>query len=99
MHKKDDHFKPDENSLNNWGYELMQGGRIKESIAILSLVPLIYPESGNGYDSLAEAFEKNNENEQAIKNYRRSLELDPKNNNAVQHLKSLGAPIAENSQK
>jgi len=99
MHKKDANFKLDANGLNSWGYELMQGGRIKESIAILSLVPVIYPESGNGYDSLAEAYEKNNEKEQAIKNYRRSLELDPKNDNAVQHLKSLGAPVAENFQK
>jgi hypothetical protein len=52
-----------------------------------------YPKSGNAYDSLAEAYEMSGDKAHAIENYTRSLELDPKNTNAVQHLQKLkGTP-------
>ena len=41
------------------------------------------------YDSVAEAYKANGNRELAIKNYKRSLELDPSNTNAVQHLRKL----------
>ena len=65
------------------------GGKKKEALEIFKLNVYLYPESANTYDSVAEAFEANGERELAVKNYRRSLELDPNNANAVRQLKRL----------
>jgi Tfp pilus assembly protein PilF len=56
---------------------------------MFKLAVSFYPKSANTYDSLAEAYEINGDRELAIKNYKRSLELNPKNTNAVDHLKTL----------
>jgi D-alanyl-D-alanine-carboxypeptidase/D-alanyl-D-alanine-endopeptidase len=65
------------------------GGKKKEALEIFKLNVLLYPDSANVYDSLAEAYEANGNRDLAIRNYKRSLELDPKNTNAVHHLKKL----------
>ena len=44
---------------------------------------------GNVYDSLAEAYAKNGQKQLAIESYHKSIELDPKNQNAVDKLKEL----------
>ncbi len=51
-----------------------------------------FPGSYNEYDGLAEAYMVNGDRELAIENYRRSLELNPANQNAVDTLRRLGAP-------
>ena len=48
-----------------------------------------FPNSSNAYDSLGEAYMDNAEKELAIKNYRRSLELNPNNLNAMEMIKRL----------
>jgi cytochrome c-type biogenesis protein CcmH/NrfG len=48
-----------------------------------------YPQSGNVYDSLGEAHMRAGQKELAIQNYEKSLQLDPKNQNAVEMLKKL----------
>jgi CubicO group peptidase (beta-lactamase class C family) len=75
--------------LNNLGYFLLGKGRIKDSISILKLAVEEYPMSSNTFDTYAEALMKDGQKELAIKNYKRSLELDPKNTNAVEQLKIL----------
>jgi CubicO group peptidase (beta-lactamase class C family) len=82
-------FTGAESLLNNLGYFLLGKGRIKDSIAILKLAVEEYPLSSNTYDTYGEALMKDGQKELAIKNYKRSLELNPKNTNAVQQLKIL----------
>jgi CubicO group peptidase (beta-lactamase class C family) len=90
LKRRDSDFRPSEADLNDWAYRMLNGGgRPKEALEIFKLNVLLYPGSSNVYDSLAEAFEANGEREQAVKNYRRSLELDPNNKNAARHLKQL----------
>jgi len=48
-----------------------------------------FPRSSNVYDSLGEAYAKVGEKDLAIENYEKSLQLDPKNQNAVERLKKL----------
>jgi uncharacterized membrane protein len=81
----------DENELNNLGYELIRVGRNRDAIRMFQLNVEAYPRSGNVYDSLGEACMDAGDKDQAIANYRKSLELDPKNQNAVLTLKQLGA--------
>lgn len=90
LKKKDSNFRPSETDLNDWAYRMLNGGgKKKEALEIFKLNVLLYPDSANVYDSVAEAYEANGERQLAVKNYRRSLELDPGNRNAAQHLKRL----------
>ncbi len=66
----------------------MQGMQKSE---VFKLSIEIFPNRDNPYDSYAEALMTLGKNEEAIKNYKKSLELNPKNNNAVKMLKKLGA--------
>jgi CubicO group peptidase (beta-lactamase class C family) len=90
LKRKNSNFQPTENDLNDWAYRMLNGGgKPKEALEIFKLNVFLYPESANVYDSVAEAYAINGERELAIKNYRHSLELDPKNTNAIQQLKKL----------
>ena len=93
MRKLDPKFDVSEYALNYWGYQLLRAGNQRGAIAVLALVTTLHPDSGNAHDSLAEAYEAAQDKPQAIQHYQRSLQLDPKNSNAVQHLKLLGAPL------
>lgn len=81
-----------ENELIRLGYQLITAGKIAESIEIFKLSIETYPKSFNTYDSLAEAYMDHGDRDLAIKNYKKSLELNPQNKNAVEKLKELGAP-------
>jgi tetratricopeptide (TPR) repeat protein len=87
--RKNPQYQLPENDLNNWGYAMLLEGKKKEALEILRLAAKLYPVSWNAYDSLAEAYEDLGDKELAIKNYRHSLDLNPKNTNAVEHLKKL----------
>jgi tetratricopeptide (TPR) repeat protein len=75
--------------LNNLGYQLIAKGKIKEAIEILKLNVEAYPDAFNAYDSLGEAYMINGDKELAIQNYKKSLELNPKNTGAIEILKKL----------
>ena len=79
----------DEREFNELGYRLLGQGQMADAIEVFKLGVELYPKSANGYDSLAEACMKNGQNELAIKNYEKSLELNPENQNARDMLKKL----------
>jgi CubicO group peptidase (beta-lactamase class C family) len=78
-----------EPELNNLGYRLMRASKLKEAVELFKLNVEMYPQGFNTYDSLAEAYEGVNERELAITNYKKSLELNPKNTSAVNALKRM----------
>ena len=88
-----------EDYVNTWGYSLLQHGQQKQAVEVFKLNVHLYPTSSNPYDSLAEAYEAIGERDLAIKNYKRSLELNPANTNAVDHLKKLEPNGAKTTQK
>jgi len=79
----------DEASLNDLGYELMNSSRVAKAIEVLKLNVEVFSESANAYDSLAEAYLNIGDKKNAVANYKKSLELDPDNENAKEKLKSL----------
>jgi CubicO group peptidase (beta-lactamase class C family) len=91
LKSRDSKFVPQELDLNAWGYDLLREKQVREAIEIFKLAVDLYPRSANTYDSLAEAYENHGDRELAIKNYKKSLQLNPKNANAVEHLKGLEA--------
>jgi tetratricopeptide (TPR) repeat protein len=82
----------DEDELNTLGYELIKANQLAEAIRIFQLNVEAYPKSANTYDSLAEGYMDDGNKPQAIANYQKSLQLNPKNRNAVQMLEKLKAP-------
>lgn len=79
----------DETQFNALGYRLMGQRKLKEAIEVFKMNVEMYPGSWNVYDSIGEAYMTNGQNELAIKNYDKSLELNPENANAVEMLKRL----------
>jgi CubicO group peptidase (beta-lactamase class C family)/predicted transcriptional regulator YdeE len=87
--KSQDSSKVHEQTLNGLGYRLLYGGKESDSITVFQKNVQEYPQSGNVYDSLGEAYAKVGQKDLAIQNYEKSLQLDPKNQNAVERLKKL----------
>ncbi len=80
-----------ESDMNGLGYQLLQLGKLREAVEILKLNAEEHPGSANAYDSLGEAYMLSGDKPLAIENYRKSLQLDPRNENAAKMLKSLGS--------
>ncbi len=79
----------DESQLNSLGYTLLRWKKIDDAIEVFKQNTVDFPASANAWDSLAEAFMTKSDQESAIKYYEKSLELNPKNDNAIEHLKKL----------
>ncbi len=90
-HARDpEHLLLPEAGLNRLGYEFLPDDP-DTAIGIFRLNVELHPESGNVYDSLGEAYMIGGDRDRAIESYRRSLDLDPANENAVEKLMELGA--------
>ena len=78
-----------ENAIANAGYHFLQGGKTKLAMELFELYVKEYPKSWNAYDCLGEACMKMNKKQLAITNYKKSLELNPQNSNAVKMLEQI----------
>jgi len=87
--KYPDDYDFTEIEMNLLGYQLLAMNKIEEAIEIFKLNIEVYPESFNTYDSMGEAYMINGDKELAIKNYAKSLELNPNNTNAIEMLGRL----------
>jgi tetratricopeptide (TPR) repeat protein len=83
-----------ENELNLYGYQLLGQGEHDKAIEILTLNTQRHPESANTWDSLGEAYVTKGDNKNAIKNFKKSLAMNPNPGtkaNSEKFLKQLGA--------
>ena len=78
------------NELNSLGYQVMRLGDTAGAVEIFKLNVEQFPQEWNVYDSLGEACLKLGNKTEAITNYKKSLDLNPKNDNGRNVLKSLG---------
>lgn len=79
----------EEQPINMLGYEHLQKGSVDASIAIFRFNTGAYPESSNVWDSLGEAYRAKGDLGAAIRNYEKSLELDPRNTNAARMIAEM----------
>jgi hypothetical protein len=82
----------DEDELNSLGYRLLNAKKFNDAIRIFQLNVEAYPRSSNAYDSLGEGYMDDGNKPLAITNYQKSVELNPKNRNAIVYLQKLSAP-------
>jgi tetratricopeptide (TPR) repeat protein len=80
-----------EPALNELGYKALGSKDVPGAIAIFQLNARSFPESANVYDSLGEAYLAAGDTAQAISQYQKSLQCDPRNQNAAKSLEKLGA--------
>ena len=81
-----------ESEMNTLGYYFLNTRKaIDAAVAVFRLNVEAFPNSANAYDSLGEAYMVKGDKELAIRNYQRSLELNPRNTNAIELLKKLRA--------
>lgn len=67
----------DEQQLNAYGYQLLAEDKKTEAIEIFKANVKRYPDSWNVYDSLADAYDQNGNNKEAINNYKIALAKAP----------------------
>ena len=82
-----------EGEINSLGYFYLNQNKIEEALALFEVNVMVYPASSNVYDSYGEALMKNGENEKAIENYKKSVELNPGNANGIAMLASMGVQM------
>jgi CubicO group peptidase (beta-lactamase class C family) len=78
-----------EDQVNRLGYQLLGLKRVKDAITVFKQNTVDFPNGFNTWDSLAEGYMVSGDKEAAIKYYKKSLELNPENTNAVTQLKQL----------
>ncbi len=87
--EKSDDYDFSENELNTLGYQLLGEGKTQDAIEIFKLNVEMFPKASNPYDSLGEAYLKAENKELALKNYKKSVELNPNNANAVRVINEI----------
>jgi len=84
----EEHFVS-ESQLNMLGYQYLGKAQMDEALAVMEMNVALHPTSGNTHDSLAEVFYNVGRREDALREYRRSFDLDPTNTNAEKFIKEL----------
>lgn len=82
-----------EGEFNAIAYTLMRSGHLQEGIRLLELSVLLFPDSSNLYDSLAEMYLRSGERQLALQYYQRSVELDPNHTEGIQMVQELQASL------
>jgi len=80
-----------EGTLNKLGYDMMRKKDFPGAIKLFSLNTVMYPNSFNVFDSLGDAYMNAGNKKEAIRNYYRSLKMNPANKNALAMLNKLNA--------
>lgn len=77
--------------LNEIGYTLLSDERSSDAIEVFSLNTELFPGSPNTFDSLGEALLASGDLASALDNYRKVLEIDPDNENALRMIEEIEA--------
>lgn len=71
------HFYNFENRINMAGYNLIKLKQANDAVFLFKLNTELFPESANGWDSLAEGYWRNGDIESAKKYYNKVIQMDP----------------------
>jgi CubicO group peptidase (beta-lactamase class C family) len=93
--KESEDYSLSENEMNTIGYQLMESDKVEEANKVFQLIIKEFPISSNAYDSFGESLMKLGKNDLAIKNYRKSVALNPNNQNGIDSLKKLGDDVSD----
>ena len=77
--------------VNQLGYRLLSEKRVADAITVFEVNARTHPDSWNAWDSLGEGYANARDKEHALKAYRKSVELNPKNTGGIQMIKTIEA--------
>lgn len=84
------HYYLSEREMNRAGYEMLYDLKKPElAVEIFRLNCLMFPHSYNTYDSYGEALNKVGKKKEAIEQYERSIQLNPKNEGGIKALAEI----------
>ncbi|MEM1322987.1 MAG: serine hydrolase [Bacteroidota bacterium] len=75
--------------LNGVGYDFLGKGQVQNAIALFELAVSVDPENANLHDSLGETYFIAQVYDKSKEHYKKSLELDPTNDNAKKYLSEI----------
>lgn len=75
--------------LNRIGYDFLYREKTESAIEVFKLALSTDPQNANLYDSLGEAYYRAKDYEKSKVNFEKSLDLNPDNTNAKEHLQAL----------
>ena len=78
-----------EDDLNSLGYRFLKKKQTDAAIAVLAYNVQRFAGSWNAYDSLADAYFAAKQDDAAARNYKKALEINPEDQNAIEQLKKL----------
>ena len=68
-----------EHSLDNFGKNLLESGASKDALTVFQKNAELFPDWAGAYESLGDANIKLGNKEEAIKNYKKAIEMNPRN--------------------
>lgn len=89
FHKENPDFKPVENSVLGWSYDLMSEDHAPESVGVLQWATTLFQDSSDVWEGLGDAFAKTGQKQQAIESYRKALEKNPNSVSSKRKLDEL----------
>jgi glyoxylase-like metal-dependent hydrolase (beta-lactamase superfamily II) len=75
--------------LDQYVYYMMLGGKLDEAVVLFETLAELFSDKAMAYDSLGEVYKRKGNIDLAIKNFKKSLELDPDNSNAKMQIQEL----------
>jgi CubicO group peptidase (beta-lactamase class C family) len=75
--------------VNDVGYQLINQKRIEKAIEVFTFNTKQFPKSANAFDSLGEAYYRNHQDELAIEQYQKAIDLGGTNGNAKKMLAQI----------
>ena len=82
-------FNPSQVLINNTAYACLRNKELDNALAFFKYNVELYPLEADVYDSIGECYRKMGNKDLAIKNYKKSLEMNPNNKNATAMLKEI----------
>jgi len=84
-----------EGSLVAMGYRFLQMERVPQAVAMFEATVAAFPQAWNAYDSLGEALLRAGDTAGALRNYEKSVELNPDNQNGKDALARIRAELSK----
>lgn len=75
-------YNIDEGEINSFGYQLVKENKMDDALKVFRLNIELYPTAWNTYDSYGEILLQVGKKQEGLENYKKSLELNPDNENA-----------------
>jgi|GEM_PF-543307 len=89
LKKQPEKYLISEKEFNSLGYRFLRQNKLPQAMTVFRMNAETFPRSANVYDSLAEACLYWGDKYNTIRNYKKSLELNPQNENARSRLERM----------